>query len=465
MAKKHANYRPQQRRRTTETQNQNIESSDLDHTNDPEGTVNVLADKFEIDKVVSHQNTNTYLGSVMSSVAVGGELLLESDRFSSDELRAIIPELVVAIREAALELADDGYNVVESHEIIPRRDSVPLFKKATEKQLNGIESLKHLIDSPSDELFNDEALEILNGLRQTAYLRLLRVYMLSKGMSRIAQEGKLELNVWEDYRDGSLKGLEREMSSNPSSVRRETTKDLQFIFSDEVSSMLDYFGYIDDPLLPQQSIETDYPIQELDFTVLPKGTDLYDFAHSIVDRVSEYQKAYIDLERVNVLNSIREYVGTERSYFAHGKKTGHHMINPETDSIIDEDYIVLIIQDLDNNGNTQGEHALAVSPIAKKHAAYLTRHDSSAGNWREVLSLPKYEARYFGARDLRFTGSTGRTPYAMMEEKIKALLTCHPDDFHEKLRMRADGTYRLVNNARDIGHSASKHLLTSKNSA
>jgi len=203
-----------------------------------------------------------------------------------------------------------------------------------------------------------------------------------------------------------------------------------------------------------------YPTQQLDFTVLPTGTDLHEFAAGIVERLSNHEKAHVDLDRVNVLATIRQYIGADRCYYAHGEKTGKQMLDSETETLIDEDYIVLVIQNLDDNGTTKHEDALAISPIAKKHAAYLTRSEASAGNWREILSLPKSDARYFGARDLRFTGSTGRTPYSMMEEKIKALLECHPDDFDAKLRMRHDGTYRLENCTREVGKAASGRLFT-----
>ena len=477
MAKKHRNYIPQKRRSSEQRPTQNIENepaSERDSSVEFEDTLRKLADLFEIDSVAESGEFSTLCGSLSASIVGSGNLLtniglLEPDEadITKESLMALLPELVISTRNAALKLADKGFDRISSHEIIPRKDFAVLFKEMLGQYMDmfGVKS-----GNPDDIDFSNfnlnsvdiDALQDAEGLEMTAYNRLIRVYGLSKRMAHMVKEsGGIGSDLYDDFRNDAIKGLEREMELNPNTVRRNTTKSLQYLFSNEVTSVLRHFGYIDDEEQDAIDHENDtYPAQELDFKILPAGTDLREFAETIVERLNDRDKAHVDLDRLNVLNATREYAGKDRCYFAHGKKTGSQMLDYETDTLIDEDYIVLVIQDLNETGETLCEHALAISPIAQKHAAYLTRNDVSAGSWREILSLPKQDARYFGARDLRFTGSSGRTPYAMMEEKIKALLECHSDDFQKKLRMRADGTYRLENNAREVGRSASKHIIS-----
>jgi len=417
---------------------------------------------FEVDSIVAGNIPETYLGSLLASITHGLSVAGEHS-LTKEEMTALVPDLVIVARDAAEKLKARGHDRIHDHSAISRADYLTLMMEEWKLYKESKHLADDILDADNLTLNLDEServrlqLEDAYDPQYNAFTTLAYIYGSSRSLAKANQFIDIGGGL-QEVRKRSIGHIERSMQQNPTSIRRETTKALQFLYSDDVEHLLDYFGHSTPVEQTPHHIDT-YPTQELDFTILPTNTDLRDFATGIVDRLSDREKARVDLDRVNVLASIRDYVGRDRCYYAHGKKAGKKMFDEGTGTLIDEDYIVLVIQNLDETGITTSEHALAISPIAKKHAAYLTRADASAGTWREVLSLPKEEARYFGARDLRFTGSTGKTPYSMMEEKIKALLECHPDDFHAKLRMRGDGTYRLDNCPREIGKAASKSLF------
>ena len=466
MAKKPTNYQPQQRRRTRDTLREATPEPSLERIVTPEETMDRLVHMFEVDTIADGGIPDSYLGSLLASIVSGlssaGQQILKKD-----DMLALIPDLVGVARGAADKLRERGYDRIHDHSAISRTEYMKLMLEEWQLYRENKHIPEDAIDFEDMSLNMEESditrlqLEDAYDPQYNAFTTLLYIYGSSRTMSRANQSISIG-GTLQEVRERSISHIERAMQQNPSTVRRDTTRTLLYLFSDEVDHFMDYFGYQDVPVQSSEKtkqLNDGYPVQELDFTVLPAGTNLHEFAAGIVTRLSEHEKAHVDLDRVNVLATIREYAGAHRCYYAHGKKSEKQMLDIETDTLIDEDYIVLVIQNLDETGTTQSEDALAISPIANKHAAYLIRSDASAGNWREILSLPKQDSRYFGARDLRFTGSSGRTPYSMMAEKIKALLACHPDDFRAKLRMRGDGTYRLDNCVREVGKAASKSLF------
>lgn len=250
--------------------------------------------------------------------------------------------------------------------------------------------------------------------------------------------------------------------SNLSGSRYEAQRQLRELCSDDVTALLDFS---DESLRQSKEMADgsgdnyvateiiDSIKQELDFTVLPPGTQLHDVARLIVEESSEYSKAHVDLERLAVLDNIRTIVGPERCYLMRGKKSDKVMADEEG-TLISEDYIGLIIQHHDSEGNVRAEDCIAISPIAKKHAGYIVRQDASAGlSWRQILSLPKNDAiQYFNARRLRFDPVAGESKYEAYVKKVQALLECSPHEFGREyvLQRRSEG-YRMVHRGKPIG--------------
>lgn len=77
--------------------------------------------------------------------------------------------------------------------------------------------------------------------------------------------------------------------------------------------------------------------------------------------------------------------------------------------------------------------ALAISPLAGRHATYIVRHDCVEADWRTLFSHPKFEARLQGARKLLFTPSNRHVDqYLRMRDKIIRLLECDPREFRRR---------------------------------
>lgn len=186
--------------------------------------------------------------------------------------------------------------------------------------------------------------------------------------------------------------------------------------------------------------------QELDFSILPKGTDIREYTESLCNSLTEQDRESVDLRRVAVLEKLREMFGTSTSFYIHGKPRGN--VQTDNGEAINEAYIGLVLQYHDPEGNVKAEDAIVVSPIKKRHAGYIVRHDEPLGNsqgWRKILALPKKSARGHGARPLKFTQVAGRDMYEAYVAKAVELLTCPIGSFGSayELRMNGDGSYRM----------------------
>lgn len=187
-------------------------------------------------------------------------------------------------------------------------------------------------------------------------------------------------------------------------------------------------------------IDVDFEIlanQELNFEILPGDTNLRELSEQILDESSDIEKERVDLERIKILEDMRQLFGPEHCFFARGTNTGRQY---ESDSgeKIDEDFIVLVMQNHNDNGDVVSEDALAISPISRRHAAFYARQEASAGiSWREVFSFSKEGARLLGARKLKFVGNEDMTPHQAVTEKIFALASCPASEFEDELRYNA----------------------------
>jgi hypothetical protein len=245
---------------------------------------------------------------------------------------------------------------------------------------------------------------------------------------------------------GRLRSVIKQGTFNASEAKGKLRKFFATVQSGEYDGLINagQFGAIDDALAAYRLLPESYKEQHLDFRVLPPDTNLRELAQNVFDESTDSEKTHVDLRRIAVLAQVRELAGANKCYFARGLRSGRTVAS-ETGERIDEDYIVLVIQHFDQHSQVTGEDALAISPIARKHAAYLVRHDVSDGvGWRDIFQLTKNDARQLGARRLKFTTPSGQDRYAAMQEKIFSLLTCDTDQFMGELKQGRDGAYRLV---------------------
>lgn len=247
------------------------------------------------------------------------------------------------------------------------------------------------------------------------------------------------------------------LKENPSRARRMASETLLALRNPELAAFIESeLGSTQGPV--EQQI--DEPVQaeifggqELDFTILPRGTNLREYTEEIYEGLSARDREYVDLKRVETLEKIREIMGPERTYYVHG--VAREKNNPD----VQKNYVGLVIQNHDAKGQVVSEDALAVSPVAGKDAGYFFRSDySTETSWRETLSLSKEAARAKGARPLKFTEVRGRDKYDAYVQKATELLTCPPHQFAPTFQLyfsERTGEYRLKERkVTDLGRSA-----------
>jgi hypothetical protein len=128
----------------------------------------------------------------------------------------------------------------------------------------------------------------------------------------------------------------------------------------------------------------------------------------------------VDEHRVTVLEDLQNHFGPDRCVWHKGSNSS---------SGIDNRYLVLAIK----SANGSGENAVAISPLAGRHATYIVRRECAEADWKTLFAQPKFEARLRGARKLLFTTGIGHTDqYSAMREKIINLLECHPREFRQR---------------------------------
>lgn len=194
---------------------------------------------------------------------------------------------------------------------------------------------------------------------------------------------------------------------------------------------------------PQADEIQEFPFlgQEVDFTILPAGTDVREYTEKLISDLSSKERESVDIKRVGVLETLREQLGADRTYYVHG------VPNQDSETSVRKDYIGLVIQTHDRTGKVVGEDAIAVSPLERRNAGYLFRQDySTHTSWRETLSQSKDVARANGARPLKFTEVEGRDKYDAYVDKALELLTCPPAKFspdYELYFQKSSGEYVL----------------------
>ena len=180
---------------------------------------------------------------------------------------------------------------------------------------------------------------------------------------------------------------------------------------------------VDQDSEPKSELE----VMELDWEILPPG-ELVSSAREIVSSTSESKKATIELDRLRILENIRKSWGEDRCYYSKGVRKKRQVVRDGEKEQADE-YIILVLQEYDTEGNVIAEHAVAESPIAGPNALYIQRSDVNECSWREIMALSKSDAVDMGARRLKHTVPSGQDMVTYMTEKIETLLSCSPEEF------------------------------------
>jgi hypothetical protein len=158
---------------------------------------------------------------------------------------------------------------------------------------------------------------------------------------------------------------------------------------------------------------------DLSFQVLPQGEQLRSFLGRM--RASKLYSGYrVDERRLTVLEDLQSHFGAHRCVWHKGSNSSDG---------IGIRYLVLAIK----SANGCGENAVAISPLAGRHATYVVRCDCAEADWKTLFAHPKFEARLLGARKLLFTAGTGHADqYSAMRDKIIRLLECDPHEFRQQ---------------------------------
>jgi len=201
------------------------------------------------------------------------------------------------------------------------------------------------------------------------------------------------------------------------------------------------------PLQLSRVINLSSEPRDYDFEFLPKGTRLVDFAYEIVEeanRKTENTRPTIDPHRLQILENIRQIIGEDRTEYARGVRKSRRIIR-ENDKEQPDEYIILVIQHLDEAGAVIREDAVAESPIAGDNALYIQRQDINGWDWRELLAAPKSDVLAMGARAVQHRVPKGTDLVTSMTQKTLRLLNASPDEFlHGEFAGRlADGSPRL----------------------
>lgn len=143
----------------------------------------------------------------------------------------------------------------------------------------------------------------------------------------------------------------------------------------------------------------------LPFALLPSGEKLQTFLNGLRS-TGRHRGHRVDGQRLTVLEEIEKHFGANRCRWHEGTQSSGG---------VDNEYLVLSIK----SNNSSGEHAVAISPLAGKHATYALRADHADADWPTIFAKSKAEAIALGARRFPFTNAdNGIDQYTAMRLKV-----------------------------------------------
>lgn len=428
MARKHKNYIPQVRRPAFIDASQSQE----DVENKPESSYEQLNALLEApaseDEIVDINSTSRYL-------SVRNALMLGVDIADTSEANREVREYVLL--QTAQSFVDfDEFCLMRGIDLVKNPSEIQQLNRP--RKVDFFAETANVSNGLSDELGEELMLAI-----KFSHPSLLEVFTLTHAAA---------LRAIEDIEDGSkstgfdflngdvnkdIKSLKMiyysELANNPSGFRRKMSdilgqlrnSDTRTFLSSEAQRYDETFNK-DRYAEAQQNTAQEIPFlgQEVNYTILPPGTDVREYTEKLVETLSASELESVDLKRVGVLESLRIHFGADRTYYVHG------IANTDASTGVRKDYIGLVIQTHDRTGMVTSEDAIAVSPLENRHAGYIFRQDySTHTSWRETLAQSKDIARANGARPLKFNEVEGRDKYDAYVDKALELLTCPPERF------------------------------------
>ena len=234
-------------------------------------------------------------------------------------------------------------------------------------------------------------------------------------------------------------GLYRNLVNDPLRMKRRTQEHLAEITSPQFRQFAEEEGErVYEQFLSSGGSEITkmnlFAGQKLDYEILPEGTTLRELTEELCSRLTPREVEYVDLRRVELLSKIKECFGEDRTYLVHGKPRDS-VIDPLSNNI-NEAYLGVVVQHHDESGRVSGEDCVVISPIARRHAAFVVRHDVSEKGWRDVLRTPKRTSRELGARQVKFSAPDGIDVYDGMLQKLQLLLACPSERFSQDNELR-----------------------------
>lgn len=140
------------------------------------------------------------------------------------------------------------------------------------------------------------------------------------------------------------------------------------------------------------------------FDLLPAGEQLRQFLHQL-RTTTRYRGYHVDPKRVAVLEDIEGHFGRARCRWHEGSSEYRG---------VDSQYLLLAIR-AEGSGS---EHAVAISPLAGRHATFVVKAGDAQGDWLSVLAKTKSEAVKAGARRFLFAESSEKDRYESMRDRI-----------------------------------------------
>ena len=224
--------------------------------------------------------------------------------------------------------------------------------------------------------------------------------------------------------------------------RREAFRQALLRYTREIILNEDFnarLARIEQPPLPSAD-------EVLDWKILPPGS-LTEHAREIVESVTRNtgKSPVIDLRRLTILENIRQWWGEDRAYFTRGIPRTGRKIHSEAGQELPDEYLMVILQHLDDDGNLVAEDAVAQSPIAGPHALYIQRQAVNGWDWRELMAYPKYDTLSMGTRKLLHIVPEGEDLVTNLTRKTKILLES-PSEHFTKIEfdgIKKDGAPRI----------------------
>lgn len=193
----------------------------------------------------------------------------------------------------------------------------------------------------------------------------------------------------------------------------------------------------------------DKDIRRLDFKVLPVkkgdgGSALLRTAENMLESAQKRSKRppeelRIDRRRIRAQERIRhvwaqmqgEDDPDQTSYYARGNwEKAPVVIDGEFEQ--PGDYIILVLQQRDPQTGKILEHAVANTPLTRRDggsAMYVIREDAAAGQWWEIMSQNRPDARGSGARAVVHSATQDQNLEEAMAQKALYLLTAPVEEF------------------------------------